>query len=85
MDLPRQFPDANLFKNMGDAGESVKLVSQAAMGANVALTIFLSVSLKAMWNMVHVLQVIIFLPTLLDFPPNTQIFINSLNEAIELE
>ena len=85
MDLPRQFPDSNLFKDMGDAGNSVKLVSQAAMGANVALTVFLSVSLKAMWNMVHVLQVIIFLPELLDFPPNTQLFINSLNEAIELE
>lgn len=85
LDLPRQFPDADLFKNLGDAGESVKMVSQVAMGANIGLTIFLSVSLKAMWNMVHVLQIIIFLPEILDFPPNTMLFINSLNEAIELE
>ena len=61
------------------------MVSQVAMGANIGLTIFLSVSLKAMWNMVHVLQIIIFLPEILDYPPNTMLFINSLNEAIELE
>ena len=55
------------------------------MGANVVMTLFLSVSLKAMWNMVHVLQVIIFLPELLDYPPNAKLFIDSVNEAIELE
>jgi len=70
MELPRQFPDASVFENLGSAAQTAQLVSQAAMGANVVLTLFLSVSLKAMWNMVHVLQVIIFLPELLEYPPN---------------
>ena len=55
------------------------------MGANIVLTVFLSVSLKAMWNMVHVLQLIIFLATLIKYPPNAQLFIDSANEAVELE
>ena len=83
--LPRQFPDADTFKSLADASEAATLVSQTAMIANIVLTVFLSVSLKAMWNMVHVLQVIVFLPTLIEFPPNAQLFIDSVNEAIELE
>ena len=70
---------------MEQASETVNIASKAAMGANIVITIFLSVSLKAMWNMNHALQVIIFLPDLLEFPPNAKLFIDSVNEAIELE
>ena len=85
MVLPRQFPDESVFEKIGQTGLSVQVVSQAAMGFNIVLTIFLSASLKAMWNMVHVIQLIIFLPVLLEWPPNSQLFVNSLNEAVELE
>ena len=70
---------------MEQASETVNIASKAAMGANIVITIFLSVSLKAMWNMNHVLQVITFLPALLEYPPNAQLFMDSVNEAIELE
>ena len=55
------------------------------MGFNIVLTVFLSASLKAMWNMVHVIQLIIFFPELLEWPPNCQLFVDSLSEAVELE
>mmetsp|Transcript_22160 Transcript_22160/g.27242 ORF Transcript_22160/g.27242 Transcript_22160/m.27242 type:complete len:82 (-) Transcript_22160:1236-1481(-) len=55
------------------------------MGANLVLTLLLSISLRAMWNLVHVLQVIVFLPKLLDYPPNAQLFVDSIEEAVELE
>ena len=84
MVLPRQFPDESVFAKIGQTGLSVQVVSQAAMGFNIVLTIFLSASLKAMWNMVNVIQLIIFLPVLLEWPPNSQLFVNSLNEAVGL-
>jgi len=55
------------------------------MGFNIVVTIFLSVSLKAMWNMVHVIQVIIFFPNLVEWPPNAQLLVDSFNEAVTLE
>ena len=70
MVLPRQFPDKSVFESIGSTGAAVQVVSQAAMGFNIVLTIFLSASLKAMWNMVHVIQLIIFFPELLEWPPN---------------
>ena len=82
--LPKQFPDVTTFESIKEAGDAVTVVSQAAMGANIVLTIFFSVSLKAMWNMVHVIQVIIFLAETVLFPSNTQLFIVSFKEAIEL-
>ena len=53
--IPRQFPDENLFKDLGTTAAAVQVASQAAMGFNIVLTIVLSASLKAMWNMVHVI------------------------------
>ena len=83
--IPRQFPDENLFKNLGSTAAAVQVASQAAMGFNIVLTLVLSASLKAMWNMVHVIQLIIFLPNVLEWPPNAQLFIDSLSEAVEME
>ena len=55
------------------------------MALNIVITLVLSVSLKAMWNMVHVLQIIIFLPILLEWPANAQLIVDSLEEAAELK
>ena len=38
-----------------------------------------------MWNMVHLLQIVIFLPELLQWPPHGQLLTDSLKEAVELE
>ena len=45
IDLPKQFPAKGLFNSISDAGKSVTVVTNAAMGVNVVLTIVLSVSL----------------------------------------
>ena len=45
MVLPRQFPDKSVFESIGSAGSAGQAVSQAAMGFNIVLTIFMSASL----------------------------------------
>ena len=70
---------------MESAGKAVQTVTTSAMGMNLVLTLVLSASLTAMWNMVHILQVITFLPNLLDWPANAELIISSLKEAAELE
>ena len=85
MILPRQFPSETFIADLSKSAATVKAVTNAAMGANVLLTLFMSVSLKSMWNMVHVLQIIVFLPLVLEYPPNAKLMIDSLEEAASLE
>ena len=53
--LPKQWPDQDLAAKIGEGAKSVQQLTTAVMAANIVITLVLSVSLKAMWNMVHVL------------------------------
>ena len=85
IDLPRQFPDSEALVQISETGQTFQVVTNAAIGANLFLTIFLSVSLKAMWNLLNVYQVTVFVALLLEHSPNAQIIIISLDEAITLK
>ena len=84
IDLPRQFPDSEALVQISETGQTFQVVTNAAIGTNLFLTIFLSISLKAMWNLLNVYQVTVFVALLLEYPPNAQIIISSLDEAITL-
>ena len=53
--IPRQFPSEELFEAMSTAGGAVAVSTSSAMGSNMILTLLFSVSLKALWNLTHVL------------------------------
>ena len=57
----------------------------SAIATNIFLTIFLRVSLESMWNMINVFQIIIFLSSLISFPPNAQLLDDALDKALEME
>lgn len=44
-----------------------------------------SLSLKAMWNLMHVMQVIVFTSHIVEWPANTLLLLESMHEAITLE
>ena len=76
--VPRQFPSEELFEAMSTAGDAVSLSASSAMGSNMLVTLLFSVSLKALWNLTHVLQIMYFLPELVEWPPHAQLIIESL-------
>ena len=49
------------------------------------VTICLAVSLKAMWNLMHVMQVLAFLRLLVEMPANSNMMLLSMHNAITLE
>ena len=49
------------------------------------MTICLAVSLKAMWNLMHVMQVMAYLRLLVEMPANSNIILLSMHNAITLE
>ena len=49
------------------------------------VTICLAVSLKAMWNLMHVMQVMAFLRLLIDMPANSNMMLQSMHNAITLD
>ena len=53
--IPKQFPSEELFEAMRIAGQAVVVSTRSAMGSNILLTLLFSVSLKALWNLTHVL------------------------------
>lgn len=63
----------------------VKAATSTAFGSSLLATLFLSISLKAMWNLMHVMQVITYLRFLVEWPANTQTLLDSMYNAITLE
>ena len=53
--------------------------------SNIGLTICFTVSLKAMWNLMHVMQIIVFTLYVVNWPANGEILIKAMQEAITLD
>ena len=53
--------------------------------SNIGLTICFAVSLKTMWNLMNIMQVIVFTLYVVKWPANAELVIEAMLEAITLE
>ena len=83
--LPRQFNDKAWFTTLDSTSNSLQVVTNLAFLSNLGLTVCFSLSLKAMWNLMHVMQVIVFTLYVVKWPANAELLIESMREAITLE
>ena len=66
-------------------GSTVAVAANLSFMSQFGVTICLAVSLKAMWNLMHVMQVMAFLRLLVDMPANSNMMLQSMHNAITLE
>ena len=67
------------------AGSTVQVAANTAFLSQFGGTICLAVSLKAMWNLMHVMQLMAYLRLVVDWPANANMMLNSMHNAITLE
>ena len=83
--VPKQFPSLSSYEFAVVAGSTVQAAANTAFLSQFGVTICLAVSLKAMWNLMHVMQVMTYLRLLVPWPANSQMMLQSLHNAITLE
>ena len=67
------------------AGDTLQVAANGAFLSQFAITIFLAVSLKAMWNLMHAMQVLAYLRMIANWPANAYMMLESMNNAATLE
>ena len=63
----------------------MQVAANTAFLSQFGVTICLAVSLKAMWNLMHVMQVMAYLRLLVEMPANSNVILLSMHNAITLE
>ena len=69
--IPKQFPSEASYKIAVLAGSTVQAAANTAFLSQFGVTICLAVSLKAMWNLMHVMQVMAYLRLIVSWPANS--------------
>ena len=83
--IPKQFPDEESFSLAVAAGNTVQVAANTAFLSQFEVTICLAVSLKAMWNLMHIMQLMAYLRLLVEWPANSEMMLKSMHNAITLE
>ena len=84
--LPRQFdPDDKYNVFVDEVHELLLQSASALMISNLALTFVIVISLKAFWNLLNVIQVLVFLRNFTNWPAIVYQVLNQLFEAITLK
>ena len=83
--IPKQFPSDSAYQLAVVTGSTVAVAANLSFMSQFGVTICLAVSLKAMWNLMHVMQVMAFLRLLVDMPANSNMMLQSMHNAITLE
>lgn len=83
--LPQLLPGENYEAAMNVAQSSIEGTTQTMMAGQVIITIFLSVSLKQLWNLFNVLQLLSILKNFTKWPALVQEVIKFITEAVYLK
>ena len=67
------------------AGNTIQVTATTAFVTQMGITILVAVSLKAMWNLMHVMQVIAYLRLLVEWPANASMMLKAIHNAATLE
>ena len=83
--LPKQFPDEASYNLVVVTGSTVQFASNTAFLTQIGITICLAMSLKAMWNLMHTMQLVAYIGMLVNWPANSSMMFKSIHNAITLE
>lgn len=83
--IPKQFPTESSYSIAVIAGSTIQAAANTAFLSQFGVTICLAVSLKALWNLMHVMQVLAYFRLIANWPANTQMMLMSVHNAVTLE
>ena len=83
--LPRMFPTEDIQEFLASAASSIEGTTQTLMTGQLMITILLSVSLKQLWNLLNVMQVLAVTREFTQWPATIEEIIKYLYEALYLE
>ena len=84
-EIPRQFSSTEEYITIQDTAIVVETVSQTAGIGNLVISLALTVSLKAMWNLQNVFQIVSYLRIISNNPANLQLILVSIYDSITLK
>ena len=83
--IPKQFYSEASYTLAVVAATTVQAAANTAFLSQIFVTLCLAVSLKAMWNLMHVMQVLAYFRLLIHWPANSNIMLQSIQNAITLD
>ena len=85
VEIPRQFPTEGERKIIEATGVTVEAAASTAGLSQLFISIVMAVSLKAMWNLMNVMQVFAYLRHMGIYPANLAVILESVHNAVSLE
>lgn len=83
--IPKQFPSEAAYALGIVAGSTVQVAANTAFLSQLGVTLCLAASLKAMWNLMHVMQVLAYFRLMINWPANSHMMLQSMHNAITLD
>ena len=83
--MPRMIPTEDIQEFLASAASSIERTTQTLMTGQLVITILLSVSLKQLWNLLNVMQVLAVTREFTQWPATIEEIIKYLYEALYLE
>ena len=85
VEIPRQFPTVEERKIIEATGVTVEAAASTAGVCQLLISIVMAVSLKAMWNLMNVMQVFAYLRHVGAYPANLAVILESVHNAVSLD
>ena len=85
VELPRHFPDEDTFLQVEVVSDAIVKVSESAFWGSLVLTILISISLKATWNIMNVMQVHAYTRLFSLWPANIKAIMDAIQLAITMD
>lgn len=83
--IPKQFPDQIEYEIAVATGQVVQTATNTAIGIQLIVTLILAVTLKSVWNLNHVMQVMAYYRLLTNWSANCAMIMLSMHNAVTLE
>ena len=84
MKIPKQLSEEISKESLEAAKDALRQTTNTLVISQVVATIFLSISLKQMWNLIGILQILVFLRAFTNWPAYTNLVLKYLHNAIYL-
>ena len=85
IELPRHFPDEETFMQVELISDTIVKVSESAFWGSLVVTILISISLKIMWNIMNVMQVLAYTRLFSLWPANIKAVMDAIQLAITMD
>ena len=85
MTLPRHYPDEETFMQVEIVSDTIVKASESAFWSSLVMAILISISLKVIWNIMNVMQVLAYTRLFSLWPANIKTLMDSVHMAITMD